>query len=273
MKSQVATGTAVQRTLKNHSGFERGFWQRQSGMFCDCSKNEGFWKSALVTLQNFTSLSFYLETSAWLTMANEFHTALRASAKGSGWSVKRDILTLQLDGHVAAVHPRRGPPKVVELHAKPMVWDHLLWSILQISGNEQLPKSFHFIGAFTCDTPALATEEIDHLSSPSAMAEQLIAFAKRYREKPAIWAGYDLAKAIKDATPQEAYRFHMTRVVERIDAGDRASAAAICEEAEAGKMDIRRSFSSTDKQTPPDVEGRRPSLSFFELAQVWMRRN
>jgi hypothetical protein len=145
---------------------------------------------------------------------------------------------LQLDGYVAAVHPRRGPPKVIELHAKPIAWDHLLWSILQISGNEQLPKSFHFIGAFTCDTPALATEEVDHLSPPSEMAGQLIDFAKRYSDKPVIWAGYDLAKAIKDAMPQEAYRFHMTQVVERIHSGDRVSAAVICEEAEAGKIDI-----------------------------------
>ena len=121
--------------------------------------------------------------------------------------------------------------------------------------------------------PALATEEIDLLSTPPEMAGQLIDFAKRYGEKPEKWLGYDLAKAIKDATPQEAYRFHMTRVVERIDAGDRVSAAVICEEAQAGKMDIRRSFSSTDKHAPPDAKGRRPSLSFFELAQVLMRRN
>ncbi|MDO5895775.1 hypothetical protein [Agrobacterium sp. Azo12] len=77
-------------------------------------------------------------------MKDDLNSAVRAAAKGSGWSAKHDTLVKRLDGSVLAVHPRRGSKGFTEFRAKPVAWDQLLWSILQISGNDKMPASFHF---------------------------------------------------------------------------------------------------------------------------------
>lgn len=91
-------------------------------------------------------------------MSDELFKQIRTAAKGSGWSVKRDVLIKRAGDHVLAVHPRRGRQDILEFRAKPIAWDHLLWSILQIEANMKQPTSFHFTGAFICDTPALLQE-------------------------------------------------------------------------------------------------------------------
>ncbi|WP_313617096.1 hypothetical protein [Agrobacterium sp.] len=206
-------------------------------------------------------------------MRDSLYPAVRAVAKGSGWSVKRDTLVKRLDGSALAVHPRHGSKGIIEFRAKPVAWDQLLWSILQIRGNEKQPASFHFWGVFTCDTPALAQMAVAETDENSAIAEKMRTLAIRCESESSLWNGYDLDKAIKAETPDEPYRYHMTRVVERICKGDRTTAGIICQQANAGQLDIRRTFSATDNERPPDARGGRPSMTFFELAQVWMSRN
>lgn len=107
-------------------------------------------------------------------MTDDLPKAVRAAAKGSGWSVKRDILSKRVNDYALAVHPRRGTRGIIEFRAKPFAWDHLLWSILQIDGNQKKPVSFHFSGAFTCDTPALRQEKTRPQASHKELAQQMV---------------------------------------------------------------------------------------------------
>ncbi|MCQ9147738.1 hypothetical protein [Ochrobactrum sp. BTU2] len=206
-------------------------------------------------------------------MTDDLPKAVRAVAKGSGWSVKRDILSKRVNDHALAIHPRRGARGIIEFRAKPIAWDHLLWSILQIKGNEKQPISFHFIGAFTCDTPALLQETVDPQASNTELAQQMVHLSERCLQLVSTWQSYDLLVAIEEEQPQEPYRYHITRVLDQICSGNRQAAHDICEAARAGRLDIRRSFSSVDELTSLDSNGRRPSLTFFQLAKLWMSRH
>ncbi|WP_157757136.1 hypothetical protein [Pannonibacter phragmitetus] len=104
-------------------------------------------------------------------MSDELFKQIRTAAKGSGWSVKRDVLVKRAGDHVLAVHPRRGSQGILEFRAKPIAWDHLLWSILQIEANMKQPSSFHFTGAFICDTPALLQEAVKPQVPPLELAQ------------------------------------------------------------------------------------------------------
>ncbi|WP_374635896.1 hypothetical protein, partial [Paracoccus sp. (in: a-proteobacteria)] len=206
-------------------------------------------------------------------VTNELSKAVRAAAKGSGWSVKWDILSKRINEHALAVHPRRGIPRIVEFRAKPCAWDNLLWSILQIEGNEKKPVSFHFTGAFICDTPAIVQENIEMPVDNEKLAQQMVNLSRRCLQMASTWQGYDLDQAIAKEQPQEPYRYHTTRVLERICSGDRQAARDICAAALQGDLDLRHRFHSVDKLMPPDADGRRPFLSFFQLAQLWMSRH
>lgn len=199
--------------------------------------------------------------------------AIRDAAKGSGWSVKRDILSRRIGNYFLAVHPQRGSKGRIEFRAKPAAWDHMLWSILQIEGNETKPVSFRFTGAFTCDSPALLQHDMELAASHEEIARGMVHLSERISDMPEVWQEYDLVSAISHERPQEPYRYHMTRVVERICRGDRQTAREICDAALSGKLDLRRIFSSSDKLSPTDANGRRESLSFFHLAQLWISRH
>lgn len=206
-------------------------------------------------------------------MPDDLPKAVRAAAKGGGWSVKRDILSKRVSNYVLAVHPRRGIREIIEFRAKPIAWDHLLWSILQIDGNEKQPVSFHFSGAFTCDTPALLQEKTGPQASNKELAQQMVHLSECCLRMVSTWQGYDLLRAIEEEQPQQPCRYHVTRVLDRIWSGDRQGAYNICQAARTGGLDVRSSFSSVDKMTPLDSDGRRPSLSFFQLAELWMSRH
>lgn len=203
-------------------------------------------------------------------MSDLLSKAIRTAAKGSGWYVTRDILSRRMGEYFLAVHPRRGSKGRIEFRAKPAAWDHVLWSILQIEGNQTQPVSFRFIGAFTCDSPALLQHDLELTASHEEIARDMVQLSGRITHMPEVWQEYDLARAIADERPQEPYRYHMTRVVERICRGDRQTAREICDAALCGELDVRHTFSSTDKLSPSDANGRRQSLSFFHLAQLWI---
>jgi len=206
-------------------------------------------------------------------VSDSLSKAIRAAAKGSGWSVKRDILSRRIGDYFLAVHPRRGSKGRIEFRAKPAAWDHMLWSILQIEGNESKPVSFRFTGSFTCDSPALLQQDLELAASHEEIAQGMVQLSKRISYVPEVWQEYDLVSAIANERPQEPYRYHITRVVERICCGDRQTAREICDAALSGKLDLRRIFSSSDKLSQTDANGRRQSLSFFQLAQLWISRH
>lgn len=102
------------------------------------------------------------------------------------------------------------------------------WSILQIEGNEKKPVSFHFTGAFICDTPAIVQENIEMPVDNEKLAQQMVNLSRRCLQMASTWQGYDLDQAIAKEQPQEPYRYHTTRVLERICSGDRQAARNMC---------------------------------------------
>lgn len=209
-------------------------------------------------------------------MAEALGTALRQVARRSGWAVKRDMLS-RADGDInLAVHPVRGEgDRQIGFYAKPEAWDRVLWGILQIRGNAAMPVSFRFTGSFTCAVPPLVIETTDPLATPTEKAAQILALARRCHANLSLWTSPDLASAIAAETPSRAYAYHMTRVVERICAGDRHSAREICKAAMAGVLDVRHRFQSADEEgwAGAVAPGRWRSLDFFDLAPLWMDRN
>ncbi|MEP4194587.1 MAG: hypothetical protein ABJL99_03025 [Aliishimia sp.] len=206
-------------------------------------------------------------------MAAALSKALRIAAKGSGWSVKRDLLSKRQGEYVLAVHPHRGFNDCIEFRAKPIVWDRTLWSILQIEGNEAKPASFNLTGAFICDCPALVQENLaDDSDTDARTIEHMVELSRRVLEIPEVWQDYDLTQASEQEQPQQLYRYHMTHVVDRICRDDYEGAANICVSALNGDLDLHQTFSSTDKLTSSGPDGRRDSQSFFDLAQLWMSR-
>lgn len=206
-------------------------------------------------------------------MSDLLSKAIRTAAKGSGWSVKWDILSRQMGESVLAVHPRRGSKGRIEFRAKPAAWDNMLWSILQIEGNETKPASFRFTGAFTCDSPALLQQDLEMTASNEEIARDMVHLCERIMHMLEVWQQYDLVRAIANERPQQPYRYHMTRVLERISREDLQTAREICDAALRGELDLRHTFSSTDKLSPTDANGCRESLSFFHLAQLWISRH
>lgn len=206
-------------------------------------------------------------------MTDFLHATVKAVAKGSGWSAKRDILVKDVDDWALAVHPRRGAAGVIEFRAKPRAWDRLLWSILQIDGNDAMPVSFHFTGAFTLDTPALLQEDVADHRTPAAVAQQIAGLARRGLDASDLWRDHDLDLAIAQEEPQQPWRYHMTRVVRYISAGNRNAAVALCRAAMREELDVRRRFQSPDMLADPGPDGRWRVLDFFQLAELWMQRN
>lgn len=207
-----------------------------------------------------------------MTDIRPLNGSLKILAKGTDWTVKRDILIRAMADHVLAVHPRRGTTGVLEFRAKPIAWDNLLWSIMQIEGNETLPPSFRFVGSFICDVPALIQQDMAPAAEPQAIADQMMTLAAHAISDEKLWTNFDLEEAISNERPSQPYRYHMTRVLERITAGDHRTARDICTNVIRKGADLRNVLYSTDRQLPADKQGRRPSLSFFELAILWLDR-
>lgn len=201
-----------------------------------------------------------------------FNASLRQAAKGSGWSVKKDTLAHKVNNWVLFTRPSRLNTDSIEFHAKPIIWDQLLWSILQIEGNNTKPASFHYWGAFVCPTPALVQCKINNNSNIENCAKQFVEFAIHSQAEDSLWKNYDLNSAIENETPNITYRYHMTRVIERIVANDRPAAVQICKDAKAGLLDLHSVYYGTDLLSPASYKPTKAGLSFLNRLSAIIRR-
>ncbi len=133
-----------------------------------------------------------------------FAKALRKLIKGTGGTSKQDTLVCHVGAHVLGVHPSRLVTGAVAFHAKPVAWDHLMWSILQINGNEALPITFHYTGAFVCATPALDRQTLRREPLEPEDAARMIAFGDRCRANRPLWQDHDLEAVIASQDPSRA---------------------------------------------------------------------
>lgn len=106
---------------------------------------------------------------------------LRVAVKGTGWKHAKGVVFRQSDEWFIAGHWRNvgADPAAglrVEIMAKPMAIDPMLWDVMELQENNKQPLSFRYWGAFICGTPVLKHEiihEIDPAVATPLMLETL----------------------------------------------------------------------------------------------------
>lgn len=200
-----------------------------------------------------------------------FSKSLQSAAKGTAWPAKQGVISSRSDGWSFSAEVYSG--RLFRFFAKPVAWDYLLWDVLQIEGNQKKPATFHYWGAFTCNTPPICERdaEVGQLSTDD-LAQTLIDFADQSKNDH-DWVKGMSFEQMRDLATSEALRqdYTMTRVISLLSDQQYDAAKALCRQAISGEIPIRHIFSSFDKNGLTDSEGRRPSRSFFELVEIYLR--
>jgi len=110
---------------------------------------------------------------------DEMQKNLRTASKGSGWKQSKGIVFRQSDdwfvaGHWRNVSSRLADGLKVEILAKPMAIDPMLWETMGLESNNSKPLSFRYWGAFTCGTPVILSETITE-TDPEIAPQAIIA--------------------------------------------------------------------------------------------------
>lgn len=200
-----------------------------------------------------------------------FSKSLQSTAKGTGWSAKQGVISRRWEDWAFSAEIYSG--RQFRFFAKPVAWDYLLWDILQIEGNKKKPATFHYWGAFTCNTPPVCERAIKlgQLSTDD-LAQTLIDFADQSKNDHDWRKGMSFEQ-MRDLASTEALKqdYTMTHVISLMSDQQYDAAKALCRQALNEEIQIRHVFSSFDKDDVPDSEGRRPSKSFFKLAEAYLR--
>ena len=202
--------------------------------------------------------------------APAFFSKLEEQAAGSDWTARYQHVAQQIGDWVVAAGPDIGQPGRIGFYAKPAVWDTILRSVMQITDIVPTDPAFHFTRSFTCPVPVLRSVEIDPGLTDADAAAALIRFAETCAARREIWAYTSF-----DATlPQDVSNgeYLMTQVIDRLHRRQWTAAREICRGVVSGQTYAGYVLASVDRQAAPDDENRRPSLSFFHLALLWMDR-
>jgi|GEM_PF-1542229 len=202
-----------------------------------------------------------------------FSRSLQSAAKGTPWTAKQGVISSSLNGWIFSVDFHQ--KKILRFFAKPVAWDHMLWDILQIEGNQKKPVTFHYWGTFTCKTPAICELCVDEEGlSTDDLAQAIISFADQGKDDRDWQKGLSFEQ-MHDLASSDMLRqdYTMTQVISLISNQRYEDAKTLCQQAVRGEIPIRHVFSSFDKNEVPDRQGRRPSRSFFELAEIYLEKN
>lgn len=203
---------------------------------------------------------------------------IRAAAKGSVWKAKGGVLVCRQGDWVLSVNIAMigwiARPGEFEFRAKPIYWDTLLWSILQILENEKQPITFHYWGTFTCQTPPLAEKFPFFCRTDEAKASALLKFAEKHRVSDRLWKdiSFDEMLKISPDRRRRPYINQTTAIVALIASGDVDAAKRRCRQGIRGELADRVTIMSEDKLARPDANGHRKSLTFYQLALLWLER-
>jgi len=199
-----------------------------------------------------------------------FSHSLRSATKGTPWLAKQGVISGSSDGWVFSADLQH--ERLFRFFAKPVAWDYMLWDILQIPENKKKPITFHYWGAFTCKTPAIheLVVNAEHFSADD-LAQAFIYFADQSKNSHDWRSGLSFEQILNLASAtmlKEDYT--ITKAISLISNQQNRDAKTLCQHAISGKIQTRYVLSSFDKNEVPDDQGRRPSRSFFELAEIYL---
>ena len=200
----------------------------------------------------------------------EFLKQTRLAAKGTRWRSKQGVIVSVENDWILSVNRMCD---TFEFRARLITWNTLLWEILQIEGNEEQPISFHYWGAFTCSVPAIAVEHWDNTLSAETLAFKMVEFGEKHYLQDGLWRDISFDEML-EKSPVEGYphQYLTTKIISLISSGKTDLAKQFCKKAISGEFVERHIFSSVDQLSKPDSKGRRNSLSFYELALLWLQR-
>ena len=109
----------------------------------------------------------------------DMQTHLRAAAKGSGWKQAKGVVFRQVEdwfiaGQWKSVSADPADGLRIEILAKPMAIDPMLWQVMGSCNNNDQPLSFRYWGFFVCGAPVLDFEVIK-TTEPERAAPEVIA--------------------------------------------------------------------------------------------------
>ncbi|WP_411957130.1 hypothetical protein [Paracoccus homiensis] len=112
------------------------------------------------------------------TYIKAMQSQLRAAVKGTGWKQAKGVVFRQsghwfIAGHWRNVSANPDDGLRIEIMAKPMAIDPLLWEVMGLQENNALPLSFRYWGAIICGTPVLKCEIIDEIDPAEAMTSMV----------------------------------------------------------------------------------------------------
>ena len=111
--------------------------------------------------------------------SKEIQKQLRAAVKGTSWRQAQGVAFQKcgdwfIAGHWRALSANSADGLRIEIMAKPMAIDPMLWAVMRLEDNNSKPLSFRYWGSFICGTPVLEFEiihEIDPIrAAPSMLA-------------------------------------------------------------------------------------------------------
>ena len=122
-------------------------------------------------------------TRSYAAFQQDLNKQIRAAVKGTGWKQSKGVVFRQIDDWFIAGHWRKVSADLqdglrIELMAKPMALDPMLWETMGLEENNSQPLSFRYWGAFVCGTPVLAAEVIAE-TDPDRAAPAMIATLDR----------------------------------------------------------------------------------------------
>jgi len=204
------------------------------------------------------------ETARRRELRKAFKAALKRQAKGTSWSSVQGALFRSFHGWFlsapAGVWLGRRTTRI-ELHSKPMTIDPVFWEVVQAEDNAELPLSFRYTGAWSCQTPSLVEHDIDERSwDPDVLvADALIWLDAQVGQFKSRSVGQFLQQLQQHP---KATSYRATIITTLLVLEDYAAAEALCNEAIAQGDHCGFGVSRESG----------PIRSFPELTLAWLAR-
>lgn len=189
--------------------------------------------------------------------------ALAALTKDSAWKKSREFVVRQQDGLFLAGKLTvylNADRLVASLDMKPMSLDPILWDILDLPENNEMPLSFRAMGAFTCHS--LTQAEVDLKYDGRSPKDVALAFMQFIESASA--QARDRLQEQSFTTQLQSHpnqvdggAYAITLVASQINDGHYKQAAETAQAYASGRLNSRLQMSSLNK-------------SFHEHALTWL---
>jgi len=204
------------------------------------------------------------ETEQRRELRKAFKAALKRHAKGTSWSTVQGALFRDFHGWFlsAPAHVWLGKRTTrIELHCKPMTIDPVFWDVVQAEDNAELPLSFRYTGAWTCQTPSLVEYDIDERSRDvDLLAADALVWLDAQVGQFKSWSTEHFLRELQRHPKATSYR--ATIITTLLVLEDYATAEVLCNEAIAQGDHCGFGVSRESG----------PIRSFPELVLAWLAR-